>query len=1455
MESSWDIMSADGRAVRYTTRKLKYSGAYMGDCTVSVSVSSAEPIAWEVGDYVMFRGEKFTLSVLPKTKKQAKAGFCGEAFVYDDVTFLSLGTYELGRCAFLDVVFDDNNLHYTSLPKFQVYFANADEFAKRLQANLNRIYTNADGSGKWSVAVADGTEIKAQSLSFDANSCLEALNKCNSDLKLNYVVRGRNITIGTKDSLVLYDFEYGRHKSKSVERGGLTSWEKTSKDDQSIITRLRAYGADSNLPYRYYNYVWWRTGDSGEREYIYHKLDDKVKDAETFEITVDGKTYNRLINPAMYVPNLMLPSFRDGSQTYVTNPGETPEHVVVDAYIDSENVQALGILEGVKYFDGSGSDTEKIEPSLKGMTSQNVADGLSAAERKANNLELGDDGKVKFDEGELDVVAGAGGFKDNDGIIPETETNIDNFFIYVKNLGFDIKDYIGDKDTASIEITEGACAGRSFEIVNTSLVMKSDDGSFAPCQEEWKSVPWYYRVECKVTEDTSIQRYFPYSLYPIREGDKFVVSGINMPDVYVRAAEQRLLTEAKKYLALNDHTTYTYKPSVDAIMMNGNQDLADNIKEGCTFHIVNYDEGAEFDESITISQLEITCGEDALPQYEITLSDEIEATLAQRVTQQVSEALGGGVMNAGGSGGGSGAKVQIITTLDTTRATERNVFSALRSEAQFANKEQAYADFLRKNQDDTAKGKITFEGGAEATELAVTTLATILREYVGKIGSEVFADGLLGSGWQIWQDEGGVSAMTLDKLTVRQTMTVLELLIAKVRSVGGQIVVSAANGKIKAVDGSTVTLEEGAGLWAVGDWARCATYTGGDIKSYWVRVTAVSGDTLTLDTSGLAKGTVAVGDELVLLGNDTDTKRQNAVVISATEDGQPRVDVLDGIKSPSLNGCLRARLGNLDGITDGAFPADAQPSGNGLYADNAFLRGTFVLADGSDVKQLFELIDGRLNSVISDDWESKNLLANGWLLNGLLGWSDRQTTATPTWGGTAMAMHGGVLTAYGWPVVRGKASNPPKWELLTEDGMPYIHELESGDGFSVVTDYVTQPTAASRLVLKLLWRDQLGNAEADVDVEVVGKNADGKTVEWMSRNQTDGTTDWAWWTVTTDEEFASIDYVVINAEFPIDIAKVSLTEERLNSSQIEQTANRISLSVTEKNNDKLKKAGIDIDAQSITLSAETTMIKDADGNDVAVFENGKIKTAFLDLGTLEISSEDIPMLGEVITEVRREPVEGQFTTLNVTGTAETSLDVDLFKDAFTSPAGGWKGYKVYFQCKPTLDSRLSLVSEEVTVDYDEKIADEAWKVIEGWPCDREGNYNWSFTAAKEIKNLTIHYRAVVKVTSASQAQVGGSARLDIKGFQGGDTLALVPTTTTKTPITKTMVGANGFMTAWMSNFIFHIQSNDKTYVDEDGNETAQPAGCTIMAGQYGWRVSASGGIELTKNQGLSWTKA
>ena len=262
-----------------------------------------------------------------------------------------------------------------------------------------------------------------------------------------------------------------------------------------------------------------------------------------------------------------------------------------------------------------------------------------------------------------------------------------------------------------------------------------------------------------------------------------------------------------------------------------------------------------------------------------------------------------------------------------------------------------------------------------------------------------FVDGLLGAGFQLWKGEDGRTYLTVDKLTVRQTMAVLELLIEKVRSVGGQICVSAANGRIKTVEESgehyLITFEQ-ENMFVQHDLVRCQTFTGKEMRSYWVEVADVTEDGIVVAKEEFEGVEPKEDDECVLMGNTANTDRQNIVLISATEDGQPRVDVMDGVKGKTFDNCLRARLGNLDGIKDDKFPADRQPKGNGLYADNAFLKGTFVLETGEDVKTRFEITEGKVQSAIdsvrNDFLSEKGYLNNPTFASGLEKWNSENET-------------------------------------------------------------------------------------------------------------------------------------------------------------------------------------------------------------------------------------------------------------------------------------------------------------------------------------------------------------------------------------------------------------------------------------------------------------------------------
>lgn len=408
--------------------------------------------------------------------------------------------------------------------------------------------------------------------------------------------------------------------------------------------------------------------------------------------------------------------------------------------------------------------------------------------------------------------------------------------------------------------------------------------------------------------------------------------------------------------------------------------------------------------------------------------------------------------------GGSGSGVYVIGTNDTTSPTDRNVYSALMSDKRFLRKDKSDSTahnlgvgsltikgkqisnlirltdverpeqvsdadvytalmtdkrieeeiegmgdkYLRKDKEDTAHKHITFEEGITVYQLArmmnleVDELATIAQAVVDCIGSANFVPDFGGFGYQIWKDIAtGDWSMHLDTLTVRKYMRIFELIIQKIRSAGGMIVVSAANGKVKEVE--RVGLEykftfEDSNMFVEGDLMCCQVFSGNGLKHYWVEVTRVEGDSVFARVADFNGQIPEVGDECVLMGNTTNVLRQNMIIISATDNGQPMFSCYNGIDTQMNNfeGHLRTRVGSLDGIRDNRFPNDLQPKGYGLYADNCYLTGVFVLSNGNEVSTQFTIMEGMLRSEISSvraEINAKdNYLSNASFASNLDGW-------------------------------------------------------------------------------------------------------------------------------------------------------------------------------------------------------------------------------------------------------------------------------------------------------------------------------------------------------------------------------------------------------------------------------------------------------------------------------------
>lgn len=551
-----------------TLKKFEFEDVFMGECDITCEYDSPNVVAWEVGCYLTFRGEQFTMHTLPTVEKIARSGSYGGAFHYSNVVFRSRAE-ELRNVMFLDYVLADNQIHYTSLPNFSFYctavttydetttpptpISTRLELADRLKANLDRVY----GEGVWTINVAPGTTIIDQTLTYSNKTCWEALCDVNTILGLTFSIVGRTITIGGDATGPNTIMLYGKNN-------GLVSIERAADENQKLVTRLYAYGNTRNIPHDYYRGL----SSSG----------------------------------SMYVPNLMLPVFRE---TGYMN------------YVDSAKISSLGLREHVVFFDGSNSELPDIYPSIEGWSWQTLYDAMTPQERTEQNI-------VGHDQGILDVIVDAVN-PSGDGNIPEGETTFPPFEITIKNIGFNINDQLVTGDTPRFSMKTGTCTGREFEILTCEKIVDETTGE------------WFYKLKCSVAQDNSINMYFPNTSFQLATGDKFVLLGIAMPDLYIKAAEQRLKTAATEWLADNDTMAYNFSPKPDNIFLARNPRFAITLRAGRLLRFADAD--LRLNERITISQLKIKVGHAAIDEYEITLSEETEADLAQRITQAVDNGI------------------------------------------------------------------------------------------------------------------------------------------------------------------------------------------------------------------------------------------------------------------------------------------------------------------------------------------------------------------------------------------------------------------------------------------------------------------------------------------------------------------------------------------------------------------------------------------------------------------------------------------------------------------------------------------------------------------------------------------------------------------------------------------------------------------------------------------------
>lgn len=300
--------------------------------------------------------------------------------------------------------------------------------------------------------------------------------------------------------------------------------------------------------------------------------------------------------------------------------------------------------------------------------------------------------------------------------------------------------------------------------------------------------------------------------------------------------------------------------------------------------------------------------------------------------------------------------------------------------------------FIRKDRPDEAGFLIKFLGG-------------LFSDYIQSMN---FSSGALGEGFVIKVDsKTGDSYLEVDHMLARKSATFIELLIQRLRQVGGQIILSPASMSCSKVeeydtfyrcyfentDGEKTIVQE----FVIGDQARSQTF---NIKPgvhenvsntyYWRLVTSVGDNYIDLSKSDCDTGSAApqAGDDIVQLGNRTDKTRQNAIVLAAYGNDTPSFRQYAGIDSYSLAG---------KEVT--AF----SPNGNKVTGD-------FILKTGVNILTQFKILEDLIYSEISkvlDEVQAKdNYLYNASFASNTNGWETKNDVRFFTVNGKFLLVNG-----------------------------------------------------------------------------------------------------------------------------------------------------------------------------------------------------------------------------------------------------------------------------------------------------------------------------------------------------------------------------------------------------------------------------------------------------------------
>lgn len=625
------------------------------------------------------------------------------------------------------------------------------------------------------------------------------------------------ITFGLPSQEIYEIDEHGERTStpfvfKFGKGVGLKNNSRTPKNNK-IVTRLSGFGSERNVPYGYPQILWL-----GDPSWEY-TIDNDPSDPNSYPIydgIVGGQRVRLIKHP--FTRSTLMPSVYTETVNKKVNPyatGYDPDTVIVD-YYDSSDINPLSpsyethefediyprlvnaaLIQVLPYeemtYISQSQYLIRTNTHIQSATNQKERDALMEC---YNTLIAGGQNinidvyygsytykfvaqryaygagywyHAKYTSGhvnyEYNVYLGATSPSAevawDDSMNDEGEYNQSFFKLRLPRLSFDLYASAAITQEMTINMRTGQCLGCMFPVQVDWEDYKENfydsQGNFAPngSQRNLNKYPNSQNGEITVIVAKDIDTFgkiMPNIYQQPMAGDEFVILGISLPTSYITEAEEELDSAMQEYLLENNIYYYEYPLKFDEHFLVTHQGILEQIQNN---NIVRF-RYVGVDMALYIKQITIRYGENPLPQYDITLTDDVEIVLNKigQVTDDVSR-----------------MRVQVS---ELQKYYSESVLNEINNK-------------LSRIEDDICQGRITFQQGLNA-------IGSIILN--SEIRSSDFASGLYtGRGWRV----DNLGNAEFESARVRSFLEVVEMIINRLQAQEGDTVFS-DNDQIDKVD-------------------------------------------------------------------------------------------------------------------------------------------------------------------------------------------------------------------------------------------------------------------------------------------------------------------------------------------------------------------------------------------------------------------------------------------------------------------------------------------------------------------------------------------------------------------------------------------------------------------------------------------------------------------------------